>query len=112
MIQVYFENVNPFVKTFNKEAFFTDLDQFRLGKLSQPNVFNGLLFSIYGLATVSLPSGTVKDMFGVEKTWLLKTFQEAQELALQQVDFVISNELAVLQNFLLYLVCTINSRLF
>jgi hypothetical protein len=104
MIAVYLENVNPFIRTFNRHSFFTDLDQFRLGRLPQPGIFSGLLFSIYGLATISLPSSTVKEMFGVERQWLSQNFQEAQELALQQVDFVNSNDIAVFQNFILYLV--------
>jgi hypothetical protein len=104
LIQIYFDNVNPFLRTFNPQVFLTELDQFRLGKHPQAHVFSGLLFSIYGLAPVSLSPSTVKVLFSVAQVWLLKNFQEAQELALQQAEFVNSNGQAVFQNLLLYLV--------
>jgi hypothetical protein len=109
LIKIYFENVNPFIRILNKEAFFADLIKFRAGHLTQSNDFNALLFSIYGLAIASLQPTHVLSSFGSEKEWLLSKYQEAQEFALRQIDFINSNKLSVFQAFLYYLVSTLGS---
>lgn len=101
---VFFDNVDPFVRMLNKDAFFADLALFQKGKLIQSNNFTALLFSIYGLAVLSLEPTSILATFGVERDWLLNKYQEAQENALQQLDFINSNKLAVFQIFLYYLV--------
>ena len=104
LIKIFFQNVNPFVRILNRESFSADLTRFRAGQLANSSSFIPLLFSVYGLAVVSLLPSDVAASFGVEKEWLLYKYQEAQELALHQVDFVNSNKLSVFQAFLYYLV--------
>lgn len=104
LISIFFENVNPFVPLLNKNAFLSDMDKYRRGKHPQQELVDSLLFSMYGLAVMSLESESVIDMFGPPKGWLLDKYQEAQELALHRLNFVHSSEPSVFQNFLYYLV--------
>lgn len=110
LIKIFFQNVNPFVRILNRETFFADLTRFRAGQLAQSNSFVALLFSIYGLAVASLLPSDVVASFGVEREWLLYKYQEAQEIALHQVDFISSNKLSVFQAYLYYLVSAIPNR--
>ena len=112
LIKIFLQNINPFVRILNKEAFFADLTRFRAGQLAQSNSFIALLFSIYGLAVASLLHSDVVASFGVEREWLLYKYQEAQELALNQVDFINSNKLSVFQAYLYYLVSGLGVPLF
>lgn len=105
LVDIFFENVNPFVRVLNKEIFFADLAKFRANHLANPDEFNAQLFSIYGLAIASLTPRNVLSLFGVEREWLLCKYQEAQEFALRRIDFLTSNRLSVFQDFLYYVVC-------
>jgi hypothetical protein len=104
LMSIFFENVNPFVRVLNKNAFQSDMQRYRTGKHTQPELVDSLLFSIYGLAVMSLESQDVVDMIGLPKGWALDKYQEAQELALNRLNFIHSSEPAVFQNFLYYLV--------
>ncbi|KAF7184131.1 hypothetical protein CNMCM7691_004690 [Aspergillus felis] len=104
LMSIFFENVNPFVRVLNKNAFQSDMQRYRTGKHPQPELVDSLLFSIYGLAVMSLESQNAVDMFGLPKEWLLDKYQEAQEIALHRLNFIHSSEPAVFQNFLYYLV--------
>jgi hypothetical protein len=112
LLTVFFDNVDPFVRMLNKDAFFADLALFQKGKLTQSDNFTALLFSVYGLAVLSLEPTSILATFGVERDWLLNKYQEAQENALQQLDFINSNKLAVFQIFLYYLVSSSRSSYF
>lgn len=104
LLSIFFENVNPFVRMLNKNAFQSDMQRYRTGKHPQQELVDSLLFSMYGLAVMSLESENVIDLFGPPKGWLLDKYQEAQEVALHRLNFVHSSEPAVFQNFLYYLV--------
>lgn len=104
LVSIFFENINPFIRMLNGNAFQSDMHKYRTGKHPQQELIDSLLFSIYGLAVISLESQNVIDMFGSPKGWLLDKYQEAQEVALHRLNFVHSSQPAVFQSFLYYLV--------
>lgn len=102
---LFFKNIHPFLVMLHKHRFFYDLPQFRRGSLNHSTVFEGLLFSIYHIAIMSLSDDYVIMTFsGESKTILLGRYQMALEMALKRSSFMQSHDLMSLQTLLLYLV--------
>ena len=105
LCNIYFRNIDPFVKLVYKTRFIFDLEQFWRGVLDHSARFEALLFAIYGLATMSLSHEYIIAQFSVDtRINLLSMFQMATELALTRLNFLRSHTLVTLQAFLLYLV--------
>lgn len=107
LVNTFFNNVDPFVRILHKDSFLADLSLFRKGKLSSVRTFNALLFSVYGLAAASFDPKNMAVTFGANRESILDRYQESQEVALHQLDFVNSNRIPVFQIFLYYLVCSV-----
>lgn len=105
LFDLYFKNIHPFVMMLHKPRFFYDLSQFRRGSLNHSTVFEGLLFSVYYIAIMSVSDEYVITTFsGESKTTLLSRYQMATEMALKRSAFMQSHDLMSLQTLLLYLV--------
>lgn len=105
LFSIYFKNIHPFIMMLHKPRFFYDLSQFRRGSLNHCPVFEGLLFSIYYIAIMSLSDEYVMAKFsGESKTTLLSKYQMATEMGLKRSAFMQSHDLISLQTLLLYLV--------
>ena len=105
LCNIYFRNVDPFVKLVHKTRFVFDPEQFWQGVLDHSAPFEAFLFAIYGLATMSISHEYITTHFsGETRINLLSRFQKATELALMTSNFLRSHSLVTLQAFLLYLV--------
>ena len=105
LCNIYFRNVDPFIKLVHKTRFIFDLEQFWQGVLKHSVRFEALLFAIYGLATMSISHKHVTKHFpGETRINLLSRFQMATEVALTRSNFLRSHCLVTLQAFLLHLV--------
>lgn len=102
--QVYLTNVDPLLKithapSLQKRIFDAAAD---LG--SVPRNLEALMFNIYLAGVISLNEDEVASMLNRSKTEAIADLQSAAEQALVNVAFMRSNDLMVLQAFLLYLV--------
>ena len=105
LCNIYFRNIDPFIKLVHKTRFISDLEQFWQGLLDHSARFEALLFAIYGLATMSMSHEYITTHFsGETRINLLSRFQMATELALTRLNFLRSHTLVTLQAFLLHLV--------
>ena len=105
LCNIYFRNVDPFIKLVHKTHFIFSLEQFWQGDLDHSARFEALLFAIYGLAAMSISHAYTTTHFpGETKSNLLNKFQMATELALTRSNFLRSHSLVTLQTFLLYIV--------
>lgn len=105
--QLFFENVNPFLRILHESAFGQALNQYRRGTFILPREFEALLFSIYLLTINNLRPEVVESIFSTSKDALLTRFQQATQTALSNVHFMTSDKIWTLQALLHYLVCKI-----
>lgn len=103
--QTYKENVDPLVKVLHIPTIEPTVlsAASHLGYLSKG--FETLMFAIYYGATTSLSSEACLSNFGEEKQVLLTRYRFALEQALARANFLITEELVVLQSFLIFLIC-------
>jgi len=105
--QVYIENVNPLLKlshipTLQPQIVEASTDTTKISKH-----FEALMFAIYLISVHSMSDEETRRTLGEEKRSLLARYHQAIQQALINVGFMKSNELVVLQAYLLYLVSLI-----
>ncbi|KAJ5662482.1 uncharacterized protein N7477_010098 [Penicillium maclennaniae] len=101
--QVYISNVNSLLKISHISTLQTQIVRASadLSKVSKP--LEALMFNIYLIAVKSLTDEETQSTFGEPKEIMLARFNQAAQQALVNVGFMRSNELIVLQAYLLYL---------
>lgn len=120
LLDVFTSNVEAVISLFHKptlrRAFDAHLAQQQLyepatvalgSDSDRESHFEPLLFSIFFSAIYSMEATQVDAMFGASKTDMLKRFESALVLALDKESFISSPAIAVLQAFVLFLVCSL-----
>jgi hypothetical protein len=102
--QVYINNVNPLLKishipTLQPQVIEASADLFRT-----PNPLRVLMFAIYFTAVNSMTDEEVRTTCGESKSVLMAQYRENTEQALLDAGFMKSNDIMVLQSYVLYLV--------
>lgn len=102
---IYLENCEAILSMFHKPTTFRIVKQAHedLSSLSKANEL--LMFSIYFATINSMPTDDVFHRFGADKGSLLTHYENAIQRALVKVGFLSTQDLTVLQAFVLYLVC-------
>ncbi|KAE8375013.1 hypothetical protein BDV26DRAFT_283830 [Aspergillus bertholletiae] len=62
--------------------------------------------AVYFAAACSVTEDESKNLFGCNKGWLVARYQQESEAALAKADFMISNDLTILQAFVLFLLAS------
>lgn len=104
-VKIFKENVDPVVKILHMPTVEPTLvAQFdKLDKL--PKGLEALFFSIYYAAITSLAPVDCIEIFGEERSVLLMRYQFGVQQALARANFLVTEEMVVLQAFALFLLC-------
>lgn len=103
--KIFKENVDPLIKIFHRpstEKVVTAAAK-SLDHLSKP--MEAMMFSIYFAAITSLSEAESVRLLGIEKQVALETYRFGFEQAMARADFLSTQELVVLQSFVLFLTC-------
>ncbi|KAI9654247.1 MAG: hypothetical protein M1821_006775 [Bathelium mastoideum] len=104
-IQKFKENVDPVVKILHmptiEPLLLSHAD--KLDKL--PKGLETLFFSLYYAAITSLSAADCLENFGEERNVLLERYQFAVQQALARANFLVTEEMVVVQAFALFLLC-------
>jgi hypothetical protein len=108
--QVYLHNVNPLLKIFHAPTLQVQIvgAGADLAKLGRP--LEALMFSIYLIAVKSMTEEKVQSTLGEPKSTILDRYYRASQQALVNAEFMRSNDLMVLQAFILCLVSITNCQ--
>ena len=105
LYNLYFKNIDPFIKLLHGPRFFHDLAQFRRGTLNHSIQFEALLLAMCYITVMSLDDNYVAATYAAEtRATLLDKYHIATEQALARSSFIQGHSLMSLQAFLLYLV--------
>ena len=105
MWTLYKENVDPLVRIFHKPTMERCLADAIKNLDNLPKATEALIFSIYFSVVTSISPDECKSMFGEEKDAALKKYRFGTEQALARANFLVTNEIGVLQALALFLVC-------
>lgn len=103
--QTFKENVDPLVKVLHVPTFERTIAAAASNLTSLPRGLEALLFTIYYCAVTSLSSEDCVAQFGEGKSTLLARYRFAIEQALARANFLITEEIIVLQALVLFLMC-------
>lgn len=103
--QAFKENVDPLVKVLHIPTFERTIMNASSNLASLPRGLEALLFTIYYGAVTSLSGEDCLAKFREEKPVLLARYRFAIEQALARANFLITEELIVLQALVLFLMC-------
>jgi hypothetical protein len=103
--KIYKENVDPLVKVIHAPSMEPTILKSRdcLDKIHRG--LEALLFAIYYGAVTSMWPEECRTLFGEEKTDLLVRYRFGIEQALARADFLQTDEMIVLQAFVIFLIC-------
>lgn len=103
--KIFKENVDPLIKIFHRPS--TEKVVIAAAKsldhLSKP--MEAMMFAIYFAAITSLSEAESYSVLGIEKQVALETYRFGFEQAMARADFLSTQELVVLQSFVLFLTC-------
>ena len=102
--QIYRQNVDPLTKVVHCPSLQVAIQKAILDLSSLPKGFEALLFAIYSAAVVTLENHECERRFGESRKVLLSRYRLATRMALSRAKFMSSNNLVVLQAFLIHLV--------
>jgi hypothetical protein len=110
--QVYINNINPLLKishipTLQPRVIEASADLDNVSK-----ELRALMFAIYFTAVNSMADEDVQTTFGEKKSDLMAQYRESTEQALIDACFMKSNDIEVLQGYVLYLVSSLTVTLF
>ena len=103
---VYITRVDPIVRLFHQPT----LQEYLLhGKPylkydDNDPTLNLVRSSIFFISVATLQDSQCRALFGIEKQAALESYRNACELALEQVELIVTEDITVLQSFMLYLV--------
>ncbi|KAM0720277.1 hypothetical protein Q7P37_004413 [Cladosporium fusiforme] len=103
--QAFKENVDPLVKVLHIPTFERTIQEAASNLANLPRGLEALLFSIYYGAVTSLSSEDCLAKFGETKPVLLARYRFAIEQALARANYLITEEIIVLQALVLFLMC-------
>lgn len=101
--QVYLDNVNPLLKISHVPTLQVQIVGAGADLAKTPKPLEALMFSIYLIAVKSMTDDEVQRTFGEVKSTVLDQYNRALQQALVNAGFMRSNDLMVLQAFILYL---------
>ena len=99
------ENVDPLVKIIHAPTMEPTVLKAKDGLDKIHRGLETLMFAIYYGAVTSMWEEECKTLFGEEKSVLLARYRFGMEQALARADFLQSDEMIVLQAFVLFLIC-------
>jgi hypothetical protein len=103
--QAFKENVDPLVKVLHIPTFEWTIQEAASNLANLPRALEALLFTIYYGAVTSLSGEDCLARFGEGKPVLLARYRFAIEQALARANFLITEEIVVLQALVLFLMC-------
>jgi hypothetical protein len=103
--QAFKENVDPLVKVLHIPTFDRTIREAASNLANLPRALEALLFTIYYGAVTSLSGEDCLARFGEGKPVLLARYRFAIEQALARANFLITEEIVVLQALVLFLMC-------
>jgi hypothetical protein len=103
--QAFKENVDPLVKVLHIPTFDRTIIEASSNLSNLPRALEALLFTIYYGAVTSLSGEDCLARFGEGKPVLLARYRFAIEQALARANFLITEEIVVLQALVLFLMC-------
>jgi len=103
--QAFKENVDPLVKVLHIPTFDRTIMEAASNLANLPRALEALLFTIYYGAVTSLSGEDCLARFGEGKPVLLARYRFAIEQALARANFLITEEIVVLQALVLFLMC-------
>jgi hypothetical protein len=103
--QAFKENVDPLVKVLHVPTFERTIAASASNLANLPRGLEALLFTIYYGAVTSLSGEDCLAQFGESKPVLLARYRFAIEQALARANFLITEEIIVLQALVLFLMC-------
>lgn len=112
LLHVYLEHVDPVVKILHRPslcAFLLHGQPYLDYEPGHPAPM-ALACSVYYLATCILSEKQCIELFRMSKETMVSINQKETDAALQRADFITSNDLTVLQAFVLSLVCSHTAR--
>lgn len=112
MFDLFFKNVEPFIRIMHRQTFRSDLQDFRTGFSKLEHEMRALVFSIQAVTVAALPSDVVLVTFGQSRHTLMDHFQLATELALSRANYLQSRMIACYQALLYYVVSCLEARCF
>lgn len=103
--KIFKENVDPLIKIFHRPSTEKVVCEAAksLDHLSKP--MEVMMFAIYFAAITSLSEAESVRILGIEKQAALETYRFGFEQAMARADFLSTQELVVLQSFVLFLTC-------
>lgn len=102
--QVYINNINPLLKISHIPTLQPQVIEASADLTNIPKPLRALMFGIYFTAVNSMADEEVQTTFGERKSILLAQYRENTEQALLDAGFMKSNDIMVLQGYVLYLV--------
>jgi hypothetical protein len=103
--QVYKENVDPLVKVIHAPTIEPTILKSVDGLDKIHRGLECLLFAVYYGAITSMWPDEVRKLFGEEKLDLLNRYRFGLEQALARAEFLQTDEIIVLQAFIIFLIC-------
>ncbi|KAK8166548.1 fungal-specific transcription factor domain-containing protein [Phyllosticta citrichinensis] len=105
MWSYYKENVDPLLKIFHIPTTEPKLLAANRNRDRIPKGMESLLFAVYYATVTATASEDVLEKFGEEKSTLLTRYRFGIEQALARANFLLSDEMVVLQAFVIFLIC-------
>ena len=104
--EVYANRVDPIVRVFHQPTLheFVVMGKTYLKYQDGDPTLNLIRSSVFFVAIATLQDSQCRALFGLDKQALMDNYRNACELFLQQVDLIVTEDIAVLQSFMLYLV--------
>jgi len=105
--QIFLDRVNPLCKVVHSPTLQIQILEASANLTDIPKATEAAMFAIYLLAVTSLGSTECESLFGENKPTLLTKYRNASKSALVAADFIISEDILVLQALALYLVSSV-----
>jgi hypothetical protein len=102
--QTFLDNVNSIIKLIHAPTVQQQLLEATSNLDQVPKNLEALMFGIYSMAIVSMTDDYCRKLFDEERIIVLKRFQAGTRQALQNVEYLRSTDIVVLQAFVLLLV--------
>jgi len=102
--QIYINNVNPLLRITHIPTVQGQIIEASARLEKTPKGVEALMFAIYLMAITSLEDSDVQKMFDETRTTMLGRYHTALQQALINAGFMRTNDITVLQAYMLYLV--------
>ncbi|MBE3043515.1 fungal specific transcription factor domain-containing protein [Candidatus Bathyarchaeota archaeon] len=103
--QVYINNINPLLRITHVPTAQGRVIEASANLERTPMGLEALMFAVYLMALISIDDAEVQVMFGEPRMQVLGRFHLAAQQALINAGLMRTNDITVLQAYILYLVC-------